>query len=202
MESLPIVHEYPFLDATMTAMFSLQENAYNKKLSSPTSPSTSTFYNLRESIQILFVRHLKDKAVMFTLRHSKASDRLEGEMTILVHSMKQEPSRKLVLELVCTDKQRRKAMVASGELNEGVRFTQFVSNIGDAGALASNEYIIDVWCSPLELVFFRDLLEYNGNHMTPSVWQKKKMPSVDWRASFVAPLEPNGAEEVPGFWRI
>ena len=198
MQSLPIIREHPFLDEMMNAMFTLQENAYNKTLPSPTSLTTPTFYNLRESIQILFVRHVKEKAVMFILRKIGTSDRIEGEITILVHCVKLDSLQRLALELVYTDQQRRKAMVASGQLDDGVRLKQYVTNIHSVGALASKEYMIEVWCSPRELVMFQDLLEHNGKRMTPSVWQKKKSPSLDWTASFIVPLEPNGAVEVVG----
>ena len=187
MQSLALVKDMPpSLGLSMSAMFTMQEVLFSMKHDSePGSLSTLPFYDLRKSIQCIYVRHFQQKAVIFDVRKRTGSvTDTEADLTILARGMKRDHLNRLVLELVYNDHKRAEAMLASGEVEESVIMRNFGKNINSVGAGAGKEGVMNltVLCSAQELVLFRDLLEYNGMAMEASEWQRKRVPSPDWRA--------------------
>ena len=200
LQSLPLVKDMEGT-SSMSAMFTLQEVLFTMKdNSAPGSLSTPPFYGLRKSIHRICALHFQKKEVIFNVcKRTESITDADTHLTVLLRGMKRDHLNRLVLELVYNDHERADAMMASGEADESVLSRNFVNNLNSVGMGARKGSMVDgVPCSSQELVLFRELLEYNGMATIASDWQRKRVPSRDWRASFIIPLEANGADVMPG----
>ncbi|GMH37423.1 hypothetical protein BSKO_05296 [Bryopsis sp. KO-2023] len=193
LESLPDHDDEAELCVKMGTMFSIQELMFkfkDKQSKDNTAVSGDPFYDLRNTIQILFVSLLKDGKRVHHFYNSQEQARAGDEpllsLVVLGSIKRMEDGKPAILVSYMDDadvKSRMKARRFDPQ-RFAVRFRSVVEEFGGKGDNM-------IFVGEEEVKLLRKMLAENSARVKPSRWQAKHVKDdSEWQPSFVKPLYP------------
>lgn len=189
------------LSQHLATMFSHPEREAKSRgaMLSAAVPGLTAVYDLKESVQALFVRTFQGH-VMHKLICTASCDPAEPDVTLFVHhGMRRLPDGRPLLHVPYVDHTAaaRTFPTMASRHAPFARFGKVMRRCGDR--TPTNQ----VSCTPDELQLLRLLLARNAGALQPPRWQRRllELPS-EWGASFLVPLysdyvvEADQAEEL------
>ncbi|GMH37531.1 hypothetical protein BSKO_05404 [Bryopsis sp. KO-2023] len=192
IEGLPDHKDEEEVGARLGRMFSVQELMFKFSDDSP-AVSVDPFYDLRNTIQILFVKLAKDGIRLHLFFRNKeeveaVSDPLLS--LVVLGSVKRMDDGEPALLVSYVDDLDVKAKKKAGRLNEPRFVARFSSMLDEFGKVPGkgNNFI---FVGEEELKLLRKTLAENSARLKPSRWQAKHVEEdSEWRPSFIKPMYP------------
>ncbi|GAB4819421.1 hypothetical protein N2152v2_006467 [Parachlorella kessleri] len=167
----------------LSSMFSAPEN--QRKAQNGGAGSGDTLFDVKETLQILFVRHSQGHQAHQLYGGAYSEQRQEAALSVFTHSLLALPDGRPLLHVSYVDHVVADEVLATPSQRErgGERFMRVLSHAGKSGH--SNT----VSCTPQEIDAIRVLLARNSLQLQVPSWQRilLDLPS-EWNASFLLPL--------------
>jgi hypothetical protein len=172
----------------MGQMFTIEEMLRKAKGTQYESPAMhNPSFDLRETIQILFVRAFRDGYKRHSIKLKGDNPEAEARISVLIKSLRKTAKGLPLLELVYVDHARK--IDLEGSLH---RFLAAVQSV-DGHAEWHN-----VMVSEAELGLLHRLLGDNGARAEASTWQRRHTTGPECRASYVVPVFASERKRFPG----
>ena len=190
VEDLPVA-ALSHVGEQMGHMFSLAEGMQKMQMRGQVSGSVknSVLFDVKESVQALFVQTLKigrGSMVHELIDASKPlnTERGAASLIVIIHKIVELPDGRPLAHISCLDHEVAEALYVTDEqkLPAGRRFQSVLRSVGVPG---TNK----VSCVAGEVEVFRRILYRNAQRMVAPKWQKKLLEGApEWSATYLTPL--------------
>jgi hypothetical protein len=180
----------------MGQMFTIEEmlrKARGTQYESPAMHDPS--FDLRETIQIFFVRAFRDGYKRHSIKLKGDSPNDEARISVLIKSLRKTAKGLPLLELVYVDHARARVLLSARKIDLEGSLHRFLAAVQSVDGHAEWH---NVMVSEAELGLLRKLLGDNGARAKASPWQRRHTTGPECRASYVVPVFGSERKRFPG----
>ncbi|GAQ88259.1 hypothetical protein KFL_004130050 [Klebsormidium nitens] len=173
------------LSSVLGLMFTLEESLSKVRGTQYQDSNRSPSFDLRETLQILFVRAFRDGYKRHAIKLKSDGPEDEARLSIFIKSLRKTAKGMPLLELVYADHAQARALLNAGKIVGMESVQRFTAAMHSVGGHAEWHTVL---VSSAELELLRTMLEKNATRSKPSAWQVAHTQGPEWRASHVVPV--------------